>query len=133
MRALRAMAAIGLAATAPLLSIAATPSSAHSTASEAATAKVIVMLPRVDAKERIVIWKDGLTLNQAIQAASPSLEWKEAWRFRQNFWSRRNPHSFWARLFAGERATGFSYFPNAEGKASLRPGDRIYVDLAPID
>lgn len=133
MRALRAMVAIGLAAAAPLVSLAAPPSSAHPAATEAATTKVIVMLPLVDAKERIVTWKDGLTLDQAIQTASPRIAWKEAWRFRENFWSRRNPHSFWARLFAGERATGFTYFPNAEGKASLRPGDRIYVDLAPID
>ena len=97
--------------------------------------KVTVVLPLIDGRERAVVWKEGLTIDQAIRAAAPSagLSWKEAWRFRPNFWSKRNPRSFWARLFAGERATGYTYFPNARGKAPLQPGDRVFVDLAPID
>jgi hypothetical protein len=80
-----------------------------------------------------------MTMDSAIaQAAGDrSFSWKEAWRWRASFWTRnfRAPHSFLARIFAGEKAQGFEYFRRAEGasrKAQLRPGDRVFVDLEPI-
>jgi hypothetical protein len=90
-------------------------------------------------REHHVPWRTDLTLHRAIDEAqqkSPA-RWKEAWRYRASFWTRhfRNPHSIWARLLAGEKATGYTYVANSPSdarSAPLRPGDRIYVDLAPV-
>jgi hypothetical protein len=111
-------------------------------APEAATTQraVAVILALESAREHLVPWHNTLTLDAAIQAAArkPRHEWKEAWRFRRSFWTRnfRDPHSFWARLLAGEKATGYTYFQNTPRNArstALQPGDRIYVDLSPIE
>jgi hypothetical protein len=101
---------------------------------------VAVIFARKSLEPRLVPWQDGLTISQAIEAGAPAKRgatWKEAWRYRESFWTRnfRDPHSFWARLFAGEKATGFTYFQNAPGSgqaAEVQPGDKLYVDLAPI-
>ena len=101
---------------------------------------VAVILALKSERELRVPWRSDLTLDSAIQAAAagkPRHAWKEAWRYRESFWTRnfRNPHSFLARLFAGEKATGYSYFQNSPENArssALRPGDKIYVDLAPV-
>jgi hypothetical protein len=101
---------------------------------------VAVIFALKSQRERLVPWRSDLTIDTAIQAAAPSgrASWKQAWRRRESFWTRnfRNPHSFWARLLAGEKATGFTYFQNAPPigqTATLQPGDKLYVDLAPID
>ena len=100
---------------------------------------VAVILALESQQELHVPWHSDLTLDAAIQSAGKKKRsnWKEAWRYRESFWTRnfRNPHSFLARLFAGERATGYSYFqnsPDSSRPAALRPGDKIYVDLAPV-
>jgi hypothetical protein len=101
---------------------------------------VAVIFARKSSRERLVQWRSDLTLDAAIQAAAPTgrASWNEAWRYRESFWTRnfRNPHSLWAHLLAGEKATGFTYFhhsPAIASAAALKPGDKIYVDLAPID
>jgi hypothetical protein len=90
-------------------------------------------------REHLIPWHDSLTVDAAIRAATrkPQHAWKEAWRYRESFWTRtfRNPHSFWAKLFAGEKATGFSYYKSTQvpaRAAAVQPGDKIYVDLAPV-
>jgi hypothetical protein len=100
---------------------------------------VAVIFALKSQREHRVSWQSGLTVDAAIQAAAGKRRaaWTEAWRYRESFWTRnfRNPHSFWARVFAGERASGFAYFTKAtepSKTAALKPGDRIYVDLAPI-
>ncbi len=100
---------------------------------------VAVILALESQQELHVPWHSELTLDAAIQSAAKKKRssWKEAWRYRESFWTRnfRNPHSFLARLLAGEKATGYSYFqnsPDSSRPAALRPGDKIYVDLAPI-
>jgi hypothetical protein len=98
-----------------------------------------VMLPQRSAREHQIPWKRGMTVEAAIAhaAGDPSFSWKEAWRRRETFWTRifRDPHSFMARIFAGEKASGFEHFRRSEAgkrRAQVRPGDRIFVDLEPI-
>ena len=124
--------------------VSATVSCAEPPVSSSATAGsskpgVAVIFALKSARKHHVAWRKSLTAHGAIASADPKTgaSWKEAWRYRESFWTRnfRNPHSFWARLFAGEKATGYTYIPNSprSGRsAELQPGDRIYVDLAPV-
>ena len=100
---------------------------------------VAVIFALKSAREHPVAWHKTLTAHAAIATANvkAGASWKEAWRYRESFWTRNfpNPHSFWARMLAGEKATGYTYIANSPRRgraAELQPGDRIYVDLAPV-
>ena len=105
-----------------------------------ATSRVSVVFALQGPREYHVPWHSALTVSGAIDAAAKKApaNWKEAWCYRESFWTRKfpNPHSFWARVLAGEKAKGYTHVANSaprERSLTLRPGDRIYVDLAPID
>jgi hypothetical protein len=122
-----------------LLAAALPQADASAATGKAEAARVFVQTNQGTGRVKEVRWADGLTLDQAIAAAQNKRKarWSEAWVRRESFWTRnfRNPHSFWARLLAGEKALGFSHYEHAEtGSAAtpLKPGDRVYVDLAPI-
>jgi hypothetical protein len=110
------------------------------TTSSPARSSVAVIFALKSLREHPVAWHRTLTVHAAIEAAAPASRagWRQAWRYRESFWTRTfpDPHSFWARLLAGEKATGYTLVSNAANRArslDLQPGDRIYVDLAPIN
>lgn len=110
------------------LALALAPCALASPVPKASGESVTVYWQSLRGEARPVLWKRGMTLNEAIAhaAGSPARDWQQAWRLRETFWSR---------IFHGTKTVSVLAIRRTENRArptSLQPGDIVCVDCEPI-